>query len=75
MSCLLIVSLIILQCLPIFSSFRVFFSDQFAAANAGGETILPGTPLIMPSNPEYDAFFRIINQVGKSFTLKMEEFT
>ena len=42
---------------------RLFFSDQFAAAQAGGEAILPGTPLLMPSHPQYDAFMRVINQL------------
>lgn len=41
----------------------LFFSDRLASDSGAGTEVLQGTPLRMPSNPDYKAFRKIISQL------------
>jgi dynein heavy chain 2, cytosolic len=43
--------------------FSLFFSDRLASDSGAGTEVLQGTPLRMPSNPDYKAFRKIISQL------------
>jgi hypothetical protein len=43
--------------------FSLFFSDRLASENGGGQAVLEGTPLRMPTSPEYKSFVKVINQL------------
>ncbi len=41
----------------------MFFSDRLASDRSTGQDVLVGTPLRMPSNPEFKSFLNIIKQL------------
>jgi hypothetical protein len=52
------------------SLYSLFFSDRLASDSSGGMEVIPGTPLRMPTNPEFKSFIKIINQVKLLFDFR-----
>eukprot|EP00981_Chlorochromonas_danica_P004240 scaffold857_cov152-Ochromonas_danica.AAC.23 len=42
---------------------KLFFSDRLAGEGSAGAEVIQGTPLRMPSNPDYKAFKKLISQL------------
>jgi dynein heavy chain 2 len=52
----------------------IFFSDRVASDKAAGQEIISGTPLRMPSSPEFEAFRKIISSVYKLICARLLSF-
>jgi dynein heavy chain 2 len=58
-------------CVAVIACCSVFFSDRLAAEGSSGKEVLQGTPLLMPSNPDFKSFSRLIAQVPQPDLLSM----